>query len=317
MGKVILITSRQFDDYKKDKDRLPVSSDYVKLFLESNEDNHKGIGAHLRHIDAFKCWFEKDSDDTIIIKEKPDNQPLQDDALNKINDQINNLLFLQLFNDDEDCKRTDPNFFVSSLEQYIINNKKTTGVFHAGVFKLAEADGVFVFIAEEYPYLNEDDGVFSIDKQCYLDAIIGIVIKSVEQEAGAIEEMIIVSHDVDWGKKGEMSIPNVVVSEEMMPNLFNFINNQNSTEKECAQVDEGRTVAIHCFQHDELHSKYYPILKKTINDPVALYNALHDVSPNIYNFDNYLNTGEGLFKIDFEKPFLSDSICPDIFLITN
>lgn len=318
MAKVILITSREFDEYKIGNYLLPFGKAYARLFLqkykednkEANEGAQKGISSHLREFDEFKRWFKMGEDGALIIKKEPDELLCGDAELSSLDDQYPSIL-RQLFpvpKLEETVDLSAPkskktvDLFIQSLEKLIFNLKKVSNQsFHAGLYRIpGDNDKFKLYLAEEYPYLNEDVGAFSIQKQLYLDALIEMLLADI-----SVDELIILSHDADWGISGEKMLQDLRANSKIMINLFRIKN-----------------VSVHCFQHDSIHSKYYSLIKDNIKNPKNLYDELTGTENNVKSFDDYLAGNETfgelekLDKVDFKKPYLRDVVCPETFEFT-
>ena len=310
MAKVILITSREFDIHKDNGNRVRYYSDYAKIFIAGDDC---GISSYLHKEDGFLQWFKKDNDNTMImVSEKEPKNPINEEDIGQLKAQIN-IIIKQIC---PNLSRGNGNVpvnndfikFFDEMAKHIKNVKKSMdSSFHPGVFKISNDKDIYVYLAEEYPYFQDEEGIFTTAKQEYLDAIIGMVKADINKnknknEKKTIDEFIILSHDADWGKSTETIILKdslTTIIKDKMPNL------KEMTDK----------VTIICFQHDD-HSKTYNTINKNIKDAKKLYNEINGIEQNAENFTNYLNNIDNC-DVNFQMPFIEEVSCPDCFTINE
>lgn len=313
MGKVILITSREFIDGRGSQ--IPIMEDYVSLFFQRNPmDPKKGMAGHLREMDEFWQFFKKGDDCLCICGDGEDS--LLDEYSNsdnqfKTRNEHNDLMdesYLSVACDLmlKGGRLTNKGNEIVAL---IKNEKKPSSQFIPGVFeKSLSGDTIRIFVAEEYPYDNEDRTVFSELKQMYLNALIEMVMNYVceEVEGDLKNDWLILSHDADWGQPRECSVFKDSLGEinENYPHLKKIV--EASTRDSIAKTQ------IICFQHDR-NSNYYNKIKDSLMSG-KFYDYFPGLNSNASSFRRYLEGGcySGL---DLTKPYLYAASVPEYFKI--
>lgn len=289
MEKVVLITSRMFDEYKVSQKRL-FGINYAKLFIEY-KDGRK-ISSHLRNTNDFKYWF---SDETGSVLMKKVQQCCEDNTLDKINKQINRITELQMF--DNSTIKDDYISFFDEMAKNIVNPKKAEGKeFHAGLYIVDTSTDERLYLAEEYPYpdVNED---FSQEKQNYLDALLEII----NQQNPDISDLVIISHDRDWGKSSECVIS--------LRELELYVRMENLK----TLLDKNTKVEVFCFQHDEERSQVYKGIKANIASASSLLNESMSWDKGTEDFKSFFNGSSHRENIDLTNSLLPSVVIPDSF----
>lgn len=296
MVKVVLITSRMFDEHKNRKRRM-FGKQYAKLFIENNEGHI--ISEDLRRTDDFKRWFALDNSDSVIMKKK--QQCCEESVLKKIDDEINAIVNSQMFRDNSFIIKDDYIEFFDDMGKLICNKKKaSSSEFHAGLYIVDDSQEAKLYLAEEYP--NPKDGDFSLEMQKYLDALLEMVV----QQNSDISDLLIISHDRDWNQNSEC-----VISQEKLESYTKMKNLQKLLKKKTK-------IKVICFQHDVQTSNVYGIIKNKITDQKSaksLFEELNDFSST--EIQEYFDGNKEIDELNITKILLppEDDITDFDFLI--
>lgn len=120
--------------------------------------------------------------------------------------------------------------------------RRCGGFFKYGIWRKKFSDNEFIYLADEYPFSNDEKGGFN-----YLNAIVGEIVNDVNKDKDClIKEIVwtIVSHDGDWGieknsmiikEKGQTDFDEIVKIESLKKDNMP-VNLKSIVEKEDSEI---------------------------------------------------------------------------------